>query len=219
MNQTSGAAFIEVEHVASTRDHFRQAVTDLGALSRSLREGNWQAATGYPFATDQIFYVGQSLGGILGATYTPLDPTITRAVLNVPGADVVPMFTDSLVFGGHVDAFLEREGIAHGSADHWRFMNVAAWFMDSVDPAHLAPYLMDAPLPGVGMPPGRDVIVQMATLDFVIPNANTIYLAELAGVPRRDYLGEHAFLTIPVEPAFLRGTREAAAFLAGELEP
>jgi hypothetical protein len=59
----------------------------------------------------------------------------------------------------------------------------------------------------------------MATLDFVIPNTSTKHLASHAGVPRRDYVAEHAFLVIPVEPAYPAGTSDAADFLAGSLKP
>ena len=61
----------------------------------------------------------------------------------------------------------------------------------------------------------------MATLDVVIPNDSTRLprlLERLSGVRRVDYLAEHAFLVIPVEPAYLRGTRDVARLLGrGEL--
>jgi hypothetical protein len=44
-----------------------------------------------------------------------------------------------------------------------------------------------------------------ATLDFIIPNEFTLKLEELSGAPRKDYLAEHAFLAIPVEPSPARG--------------
>jgi hypothetical protein len=59
----------------------------------------------------------------------------------------------------------------------------------------------------------------MATLDMIIPNNNTKTLQAVTGAPRRDYVAEHAFLTIPVEPEFLRGSRDLANFLSGELQP
>lgn len=208
--QASGAAFIEVEHIANTRDHFEQSLVDLGALARSLRTGGWQAAIGHPIDTAKIFYAGQSLGGILGATYVALDPLIRRAVLNVPGADTVDMFTDSTVFGSHVLAFFTKEGIAQGTEDAERFFNVARWFMDAADPQVVARSLLDG---------GRAVMIQMATLDVVIPNKYTQILQSLSGAPRRDYTAEHAFITIPVEPEYPRGAAELAGFLAETFSP
>jgi hypothetical protein len=206
--QASGAAFIEVEEIANSADHFRQAVTDLGALSRSLRQGNWRAAIGYDLEP-RLHYAGQSLGGIVGATYLAFAPDVGRAVLNVPGADTVDMFRESLVFGGHVTAFFTREGIQPGSFEEERFFNVARWFMDATDPQNVARL----------MPEGRQVMLQMATLDVVIPNPFTRLLEDLSGVPRRDYIAEHAFITIPVEPEYLRGVSDLARFLEGTLTP
>ena len=51
-------------------DDLWEVHTDLGALSRSLRLGDWETATGYRLDASEIRYVGQSLGGILGALYT-----------------------------------------------------------------------------------------------------------------------------------------------------
>jgi hypothetical protein len=209
MPLASGAAFIEVDHIANTRDHFRQSLVDLGALSRSVREGDWKNAIGFTLSTDELYYAGQSLGGIIGGTFVPLSPEIRRAVLNVPGADTVDLFDQSTFFSAHVNAFFQREGVERGTFDAERFLDVARWFMDATDPASVATSMLE----------NREVLIQMATLDFIIPNEFTRKLADLTGAPRRDYLAEHGFLVIPIEPEYLRGTRELAAFLAGELQP
>lgn len=209
MPQASGAAFIEIEKIANTRDHFKQTLVDLSALLRSLKEGDWESVIGAPVDADRVYYAGQSLGGIIGATFVALSPDIKRAVLNVPGADTVDLFDQSAYFGMHVEAFFNREKVARDSFEGFRFMNVARWFMDAADPQGVAHRLTD----------NRDVLIQMATLDFIIPNDFTRKLEELSGAPRRDYLAEHAFVVIPIEPEYLRGTREMASFLAGELSP
>lgn len=220
MFQASGAAFIELDTIAGTMGHFRQAVIDLAALSRVLRKGTWKAHVGYDLDTSNLGYLGQSLGGILGSTFVAVDHSVRRAVLNVPGGNLVPMFQDSLYFGAHIDAFLDREKIDKGTEDYDRFLLVARWFMDAVDPINVAPYLTTRPLPGSDATTnGRPVMIQMATLDFIIPNTSTKHLANEAGVPRRDYVAEHAFLVIPVEPAYPAGTNDAADFLAGSLKP
>ena len=209
MPQASGAAFIEVEHIANTRDHFIQSEIDLSALLRSLREGDWEPEIGVRIDPARIHYAGQSLGGILGATFVATHPEISTSVLNVPGADTVDLFNDSPFFGGQVDAFFRREDVDPESYDGHRFLNVARWFMDAADPALFAHRLLE----------DRDVLIQMATLDFIIPNVNTVLLSALSGAPRRDYIAEHAFLVIPIEPEYGRGNDEMARFLAGEWTP
>jgi pimeloyl-ACP methyl ester carboxylesterase len=210
MPTASGAAFIEIEKIANTRDHFIQSEIDLSALLRSLREGDWESAVGVRIDPARIHYAGQSLGGILGATFVATHPEVAASVLNVPGADTVDLFSDSPFFGGQVDAFFTREGVDPESYDGHRFLNVARWFMDAADPALFAHRLLEN---------DREVLIQMATLDFIIPNVNTTLLAALSGAPRRDYTAEHAFLVIPIEPEYGRGNDELARFLAGEWTP
>ncbi|HEX5061281.1 MAG TPA: hypothetical protein VFV99_18065 [Kofleriaceae bacterium] len=209
MPVASGAMFLEIEHIANTKDHFQQALVDLGALDRVLRLGNWQSVIGRPIDTSKIFYAGQSLGGIMGAVFLGTDPDIKRAVLNVPGADLVPMFDDSTFFSAQLDAFFTRQKVTRESFEGHRFVMVAKWFMDKVDPLHYGEKITE----------NRAVLLQMATLDMIIPNNNTKELEAVTHAPRRDYIAEHAFLTIPIEPEYLRGTGDLANFLSGELQP
>jgi len=213
MPVASGEAFLEIENIANTRDHFLQAEIDLSALLRSLRQADWSPVFGAQVDTSNIMYAGQSLGGIIGGTFVATHPEISRAVLNVPGADSVDLFKDSPYFSTQINAFFKREGVDPDSFDGHRFLNVARWFMDGVDPESFATTLLHPP----GKPP-RGVLIQMATLDAIIPNAYTELLQDLSGAPRRDYVAEHAFLVIPVEPAYLPGTLDLASYLNGELD-
>jgi hypothetical protein len=212
MPMASGAAFLEIEKIANSRDHFRQAEVDLASLARSLDAADWGPVFGRPVDTTRIYYAGQSLGGILGATFTALEPTVSDAVLNVPGADTVDMFVDSPFFGRQIEAFFKREGVEPESFEGHRFLNVARWFMDAVDPASFASRLVSNP----DGPRPRRVLLQMATLDFIIPNPYTETLEELSGARRRDYIAEHGFLVIPAEPEYWRGTSDLARFLTGD---
>jgi pimeloyl-ACP methyl ester carboxylesterase len=214
MPMASGAAFLEIEHIANTRDHFVQAEVDLSALLRSLRGADWTPVFTRAVDVTRIYYAGQSLGGILGGTFVANHPEIARAVLNVPGADTVDMFRDSPFFSSQIAAFFHREGVSADSFDGHRFMNVARWLMDCADPASFAKTLLHPP----GGPP-RGVLLQMATLDIIIPNAYTKKLQDLSGAPRRDYIAEHGFLVIPIEPEYLRGSTDLASYLSGELNP
>lgn len=214
MPTSSGAAFIEIEKIANTRDHLIQSVVDLAALHRSLREGDWSAVFGRPVDTGRIYYAGQSLGGVIGATFVALSPGIDRAVLNVAGADTVDLFDASPFFGGQVDAFFTREAVDRDSFDGHRFLNVARWIMDTADPATFAAQLVRRKAG-----PPRGVLLQMALGDTIIPNDYTRTLEALSGAPRIDYLAEHAFLAIPIEPEYARGASDLAKFLAGEIDP
>jgi hypothetical protein len=204
----SGAVFLEIDHIANSKDHFQQAVVDLGALDRSLRLGNWQAATGHAIDSSRIYYSGQSLGGIMGAIFLGTNPDVPRAVLNVPGAGLIPMFDDSTFFSAQLDAFFTRQHVDRASFEGRRFLTVAHWFMDVVDPQHLG-----------AITGNRALMLQMALLDVIIPNANTELLQSVTHAPRRDYVAEHGFLVIPAEPEYYRGTSELAGFLSGDFHP
>jgi dienelactone hydrolase len=206
----SGARFLEIDHIANSKDHFQQALVDLGSLDRSLRTGAWQAVIGQPIDTSRIYYSGQSLGGIMGGVFLGSNPDIARAVLNVPGAGLVPMFDNSPFFSSQMNAFFTRQHVDRNSYQGHRFMAVAHWFMDAVDPQHLGNAMMAK---------DRAVMLQMATLDEIIPNANTELLQSVTHAPRRDYVAEHGFLVIPVEPEYWRGTSELAGFLSGDFQP
>jgi len=208
----SGAAFIEVDEISNTRDHFIQAEVDMSSLLRSLRTADWSGVFGRPVDTTQIFYAGESLGGILGGTFVAEHPEIARAVLNVPGADTVDLFKDSPIFSMQITGFFKRQGVDPDSFDGHRFLNVARWFMDACDPENFGKALLHPPGGGT-----RGVLLQMATLDEIIPNTYTKILQTVSGAPRRDYIAEHAFLVIPIEPAYLPGVDDMAAFLHGDI--
>jgi hypothetical protein len=202
----SGAVFLEIDHIANSKDHFQQALVDLGSLDRSLRLGGWQTAIGHAVDTTHIYYSGQSLGGIMGAVFLGTNPDISRAVLNVPGAGLIPMFDNSTFFSAQLAAFFTRQHVDRNSYDGQRFLTVAHWFMDRVDPQHLGPITGN-----------RALLLQMALLDEVIPNANTKLLQQVTNAPRKDYLAEHGFLVIPAEPEYFRGTADLASFLHGDM--
>ncbi|MEJ7603265.1 MAG: Ig-like domain-containing protein [Kofleriaceae bacterium] len=201
----SGAVFNEVDHIASSKDHFWQALVDLGALDRALRAGDWTALLGRAVDPSRIYYTGQSLGGIMGAIFLGTSPDIPRAVLNVPGSDLIRMFDGSTFFKPQMDALFTREHIDRNSFQGKKLLAVASWIMDVIDPQHLGPETG-----------ARALLIQMATLDFIIPNASTLELQDVTGAQRRDYIAEHGFIVIPFEPEYWRGTSDLAKFLNGE---
>jgi hypothetical protein len=215
MKPASGAAFLDIDDIPYINDHFVQAVVDLGALKRSLREGYWDVAAGVPLKTDKLYYAGQSLGGIIGATYVAMDPDTTRAVLNVPGCDLVDMFQESVYFGPQVDDYFNRSAIPLTSFEHERLMNVARWLIDSVDPhtvAHL--YRTNNRAALIQMDSGQ--LPGLSNGDFVIPNRTTKLLQRISGLPLREYPSAmHGDLVIPVLGDQMLA--DMAAFMAGEI--
>ncbi|MCC6522347.1 MAG: hypothetical protein IT373_06785 [Polyangiaceae bacterium] len=207
----SGAAFLDINDIPYIKDHFLQALVDLGTVRRSLQQADWTAATGYPIRKDRIHFAGQSLGAILGAVYVAFDQDIERAVLNVPGADMVDLFMESTYFSPQFEDFFVREQIPQGSFRQERLLDVARWLIDSVDPQAVAHLYHSNGNPTLlqidsGAPGG----------DIVIPNRTTRVLQRVSGLPMREYASIlHGDLVIPVlGDAMLN---DMAAFLAGEI--
>ena len=207
MPVATGAAFIEIDHVANTKDHFQQALVDLDGAQALAAQADWSFTSAKLDGT-KLYYSGQSLGGIIGGLFVSMAPEIQRAVLNVPGGGLVDMFRNSTFFAPQVNGFFTRNNIDPNSWEAARFLNLARLFLDAIDPASVAGKLQ-----------GRPVFIQMATLDLIIPNANTEHLQTISGAPRRDYVAEHAFIVVPVEPAFLPGQADLGDFLTGKLVP
>lgn len=212
MYQASGAAFIEIDNLHGTTHHFYQAIADLNTLVRSLHEGDWRAAIGHDIAPE-LGYIGQSLGGIIGSVFTSTQPLINRSVLNVPGGNLIPLFQNSPWFGQHFQKFIDDHGFVPGTQEFDQAMLIAHWLVDPVDPQSFARYLLKENFDTGEAMPDRKVIIQMATLDTIIPNDNTLAISERGEIPRYDYPASHAFIVIPVEPAYLPGHWDAGSVL------
>jgi hypothetical protein len=217
MYQASGATFLELDNLPGTRDHFYQGVSDLSALLRSLRQGDWKSAIGYEIAPE-IGYAGQSLGGIMGTVFTATQPSIHRSVLNVPGGNLVTLFRDSGWFQSHFNKFVDDHQLERGGPEFDLTFLIAGWMLDAIDPQSFTPYLIKRNF-DTEQPLDRDVIIQMATFDTVIPNANTEVLSELSGVPMYSYPASHAFLVVPVEPSYLPGMNDLSKLITQGVYP
>jgi len=184
-----GAALLDVEDIPHINERFKQALVDLGSLRRSLKSGAWSTQLdGAVLDTDRLYYTGQSLGGIIGAIFVSLHPDVDRAVLNVPGSDMVDLFVDSTMFGPQMEAYFKREQLEEGSYKKERLLNVARWLVDSVDP-HSVGHLMA----------GRSVGMQMDKGDFIIPNHATETLQRVSGLRMKTYPSSlHADLVVPL---------------------
>ena len=194
MYPVAGAAFLDVHDIPHIPDHFRQAVSDLGGLRRSLQTEDWASVFGHPIDTTSFHYAGQSLGAIIGSVYVAMDPAIDRAVLNVPGSNMVDLFRDSTFFGPQVDALLGDLEVEGGTFEETRLMAIASWLVDAVDPHSVAHKYRDD---------GRTALIQMDKIadglgDMVIPNHTTESLQRASGLPIVAYPSVlHGDLVIP----------------------
>lgn len=222
---STGAAFIDVENLAGTRDHFRQAIIDLSATTRSVKLADWKTATGgISLDGADLRYAGISLGGIMGGLVSGIDPSYRAMLLNVGGAGLVELMRDSQTFGSTLKNGLAAKGIVEGTPEYDSFLNAAKWMFDEIDPINLAPYARTRPLAYVD-PATKQALtarakalrLQMAIGDSVVPNSATRRLLKATGVDEqrdfREFIGTHGFLADPVEPSCYIGQDDMVRFM------
>ncbi|GEJ57702.1 hypothetical protein [Anaeromyxobacter diazotrophicus] len=236
-----------------TRDALRESILDTSALVLALAPPSTPSGT---FATDlaaagvtidpsKVYWVGQSLGGILGTLNTAANPRISKAVLNVPGGTLTDVFTQSPTFAPQLTPILTSLGITVGTPQYLQFLQVAKLALDGGDPVnfggHLTgdtahPTLKDL-LASKPNQSAKSVFGQVATGDTVIPNPfNYELLGNVFTSPQPDLTksasnvstyssgggaATHGFLLDFTNPTLtLTAQGDAAAFLtAGTLPP
>ncbi|HTN51168.1 MAG TPA: hypothetical protein VML50_02095 [Anaeromyxobacter sp.] len=185
------------ENFFRLRDSFRQDVIDesavIAALAPPAPPASYAAlaahlagyaAGGIAIDPTKVYWVSQSLGSINGALSVAVNPRISRAVFNVPGAT----FTD---IAANPDSHFHQTlldliaPIAEGSPAYLQLLQVAKWVLDPGDPAnfvrHVIPGDLTGPLP-FPMPTNRPVLTQIALCDNTIPNAQNQYFSGMLGL-------------------------------------
>ena len=126
----------------------------------------------------RVYYVGGSLGGIMGNTFMAYDPNLTRGVLAVPGGNWSMLLERStawgLLLGIHQGAYPDTEV---------QQLNLALAFgmgMEAVDPMTTAAHVLKDPLPGT---PAKNILIWYALGDSLVTNISTEMIAREMGIP------------------------------------
>ncbi len=191
----SGWNIFSLTSYFSSRDNFRQQVIDLAQLVRVVKGSGAtnlvaqaSAAAGAPIAFDttKLGYVGQSLGGILGALYNAVSPDITNVVLNVPGGALPQIILNAPSFAQDKQALVQtlaKQGIAIGTPAFDQFIGIAQWVLDPADPANMG-WRLTHPVDlgnGVIAPSAsRKAFIQFIQGDQTVPNISNFALVTAA---------------------------------------
>ncbi|EQD46415.1 lipoprotein, partial [mine drainage metagenome] len=132
----SGTYFINLANLLVSRDNLREAVADLITLTRTIPTITIPT-TGQVLDGSKIFFVGHSLGAIVGTVYLGVDPTAYAATLGMPGAEIPYLLNNSATFGPIIQSGLEQAGIAPGTQLYDDFLRNAQTIVDSGDPANV----------------------------------------------------------------------------------
>jgi dienelactone hydrolase len=167
-----------------TRDIFRQTHTDQMALVRAIEAGIDIDGDEVPDVdSEEVLYLGQSLGGILGAAFVALEEAVQVAVLNVAGGRVAflgdnpgtrPIFTSLLAMQAGLDVdspefevFLQR------------MLELGQQGLDPADGLNYARRWRLDPLPDYAP---RRVLIQEGIGDLLVNNQSTEDLAAAGGL-------------------------------------
>ncbi len=158
-----------------------QSVIDFMALETIARGPMHDAAefswNGTPVIDPaRTFYVGGSLGGIMGNVFMAYDPNITKGVLAVPGGVWSMLMERSnawhLLMGAAMGAYEDPEVYQ---------LNLAFFGMrfEPVDPITTAAHVIKDPLPGV---PVKQILMWYAMGDCLVTNISTEMVARTMGL-------------------------------------
>ena len=196
--QISGWNEFSLTNFFATRDNFRQQVIDLAKLAQLLKStaatslhnqiaaathANGDTAAADLLNQSNINYVGQSLGGILGALYNSVSPDTNNVVLNVPGGRLPNLILDAPVGGSFATAkagliaALGAQGLVLGTPGFDQFINSAQWILDEADPANVGWRLTHGVDTGTGVVApnaNRKVFIQFIEGDTTVPNPTNI---------------------------------------------
>jgi hypothetical protein len=137
---SSGAHFINLASLLTSRDNNRQAIVDPFTLKASI------PALAFPplnvnFNANAVSFVGQSLGAINGGSFVTFEPTINTAVLSVPGGGIAQMLNGSPTFGPAIRAGLAAAaGLQPGTPQFDQFLLITQTVIDSTDPVNIAAF-------------------------------------------------------------------------------
>ena len=166
----------DLNRVNPLTDKLGQAVVNFVAL-QELARGQFAsdplfARDGTPMIdTEQVFYLGASLGGIMGGTYMAYDPHIERGVLGVPGGAwsilIERSFAWSPLQGAAMNAYTDPY-------DYQLLVALLAMRFDRFDPITTASNVIADPLPGT---PAKQLMLYQAVNDSLVNNLSTETLA------------------------------------------
>jgi pimeloyl-ACP methyl ester carboxylesterase len=179
---SSGASFINLTSVLTTRDNLREGAADLITLTRSLPNMSLGNASSGDINPAGIHYLGHSLGAIVGGVYLGVasKTEVSTATLAMPGGGLTDLLIDSPTFGPRIVAGLAAQGLAQGTTLFEQFLRDAQTVVDSGDPLnYIAAAAVNHPIHLLEVV-GSD----SSPPDQVVPNSATQRLIDAAALAR-----------------------------------
>jgi hypothetical protein len=182
----SGWNIFSLTNFFATRDNFRQQVVDLSQLVQLIKATgptSIQTLSGAAFDPLRVGYVGQSLGGILGALFNAVSPDTKYVALNVPGGDLTQIILQAPSFASQKAALVDGlalQGIMPGTPAFDQFIGTVQWIVDPADPTNAGYRLTHQIAATTTINPGRRAFIQFIQGDETVPNVANLALVAAA---------------------------------------
>ena len=164
VTDTSGRHYINLKNLLNTRDNLRQSVSDLFALTYAVDN---LVAGGSSFNNADIYFLGHSLGAIVGMTFAEIETNVNDAVFAMGGGSLPKILDGSAAFSPSIVAGLAANGVVKGTPDYESFLGAAQTVVDSGDPVN---YAVDLAAKGQGILFFEIVGGNSSPSDLVVPN-------------------------------------------------
>lgn len=195
----SGSYFINLPSLLTSRDNLREGVADLINLTATLPNLVAVNSATNPtvintFDSSQVYFVGHSLGAIVGTSFLGVDGSkIVAATLANPGGDISQLLLNSATFAPQINAALASEGVVNGTQFYDDFFRNAQTVIEAGDPANYAAMATaNTPIHMLEVVGGYD---PYNVPDTVVPNSSTDLLASLMGLTTINTAGLHPVAT------------------------
>lgn len=158
-----------------------QSVIDFIALEHLVRGKLRSSANffraGQPIIDDEkVYYLGGSLGGIMGNVFMAYDPFIKRGALGVPGGAWTMLFERSI-------AWTPLKAAAQGSytdtAEYQMIIALLGMRFEPYDPITTSPRVVNDPLPNT---PAKQIFIYEAIGDCLVSNYSTETVVRTMGL-------------------------------------
>jgi len=178
--EQSGALYINPFNLLVTRDNVRQSVVDLMRLTKSLKVMDYDGDMAADFNENEIYFVGHSLGGIVGSTFTALDAeagenSLVRAsVISSASGGIAKMVEASIVSKPIKAGLAAREKpILPNTREYETYWSGVQTIIDTADPINFAGGHLESNLLAIKI--NDDRVIPNAVLGAPLSGSNPLY--------------------------------------------
>jgi hypothetical protein len=180
--QLAPLAANDMNKASAISEKLAQAIIDFTALETLVR-GPMASAPEFQYMGQPVidpahtYYVGASLGAIMGNTLMAYDPNLTKAVLAVAGGDWSLLFERS-------NAWTLLEGAVQSAyadpAVYQPLISLLGMAMEPYDPITTTQHLLANPLPGSVT---KTILMWYSVGDCLVSNITSELIARTMGIP------------------------------------